>query len=110
MRLIPALLLLALAALLESGGDALVRKGLGLHGLPRGLFFAAGALILFIYGLTVNLPGWDFGRLLGVYVVLFFIAAQAIAWFAFGQAPTTPILAAGPLIIAGGLIMTFWRG
>jgi len=106
----PALLLLALAALLEAGGDALVRKGLGVHGLPRGLWFAVGALILFIYGLTVNLPGWDFGRLLGIYVVLFFLAAQAISWFAFAQMPSPAIMAGGALIVAGGLVMTLWRG
>lgn len=110
MPVAPALLLLALAALLEAGGDALVRKGLGIHGLPRGLWFAAGALILFIYGLTVNLPGWDFGRLLGIYVVLFFLAAQAIAWFAFGQLPSPAILTGGALIVTGGLVMTLWRG
>ena len=101
---------MALAALLEAGGDALVRKGLGLSGLPRGLFFASGAVVLFIYGLTVNLPGWDFGRLLGVYVVLFFLAAQAIAWFGFGQAPSPTIWLGGALILAGGLVMTLWRG
>ena len=102
-------LLLTAAALLESGGDALVRKGLGLSGLPRGLFFGAGTLVLFIYGVTVNLPPWDFGKLLGVYVVLFFVAAQVINYFVFHQSPTMPILVGGALIVAGGLTMTLWR-
>lgn len=109
MPVLPALLLLALAALLEAGGDALVRKGLGIHGWPRGLWFGAGAVVLFAYGLTVNLPGWDFGRLLGVYVVLFFIAAQVIAWLGFGQAPSPSIWVGGALIVAGGLVMTWWK-
>lgn len=110
MPVLPALLLLALAALLEAGGDALVRKGLGIHGWPRGLWFCAGAVVLFAYGLTVNLPGWDFGRLLGVYVVLFFVVAQAINWLGFGLSPTAPIIVGGSLIVAGGLTITFWQG
>lgn len=109
MSILPALLLLTLAAALESGGDALVRKGLGVSGMPRAVWFIAGAATLFIYGVVVNLPGWDFGRLLGVYVALFFIVAQAIAFFAFGQAPTPPVLLGGLFIVTGGLIMTFWQ-
>jgi hypothetical protein len=106
-----ALLTLLAAALLEAGGDALVR--LGLHGatpLARGLFLALGALALFAYGLTVNAPAWDFGRLLGVYVVLFFVVAQAINWLAFGLPPTAPIIIGGGLIVAGGLTITAWQG
>jgi len=106
-----ALLTLLAAALLEAGGDALVR--FGLHGaapLARGGFFALGALALFAYGLTVNAPAWDFGRLLGVYVVLFFVVAQAINWLAFGLPPTAPILIGGGMIVAGGLTITLWQG
>jgi drug/metabolite transporter superfamily protein YnfA len=101
---------LLLAALLEAGGDALVRSGL--HGATmqaRVGFMAMGAVVLFAYGVTVNLPPWDFGRLLGVYVALFFIVAQLINWFAFGLRPTAPILVGGALIVAGGLTITFWR-
>ncbi|OYV57800.1 MAG: hypothetical protein B7Z71_12070 [Acidocella sp. 21-58-7] len=101
--------MLTLAAFLESGGDALIRKGLGVSGMPRGLWFVAGAVTLLVYGVVVNLPGWDFGRLLGVYVALFFVAAQAISYFAFGQAPSVPILVGGAFIVIGGLIMTFWQ-
>jgi len=106
-----ALFTLLAAALLEAGGDALVR--LGLHGatpLARVGALALGALALFAYGLTVNLPAWDFGRLLGVYVVLFFVVAQAINWLGFGLSPTLPIMVGGGLIVAGGLTITFWQG
>ena len=105
-----ALLVLFLAAVLEAGGDALVRTGLeaGLVGRKLALF-AAGALALFAYGCTVNAPRWDFGRLLGIYVVFFFVVAQAIAWAAFGQKPSAPVLAGGSLIVLGGLIITLWR-
>ena len=33
------------------------------------------AVVLFTYGLTVNAPPWNFGKLLGLYVVFFFIIA-----------------------------------
>jgi small multidrug resistance family-3 protein len=103
------LALLAVAATLEAGGDALARTGLHSQAmLIRVGAFLAAALVLFAYGVTVNLPPWDFGRLLGVYVALFFVVAQLINYFAFGMAPSPPVLAGGALIISGGLLMTFW--
>jgi hypothetical protein len=104
------LVLLTLAATLESGGDALVRSGLHAPALPVRIgFMAIGALVLFIYGITVNLPPWDFGKLLGVYVALFFVVAQLINLLAFGIKPGLPIYAGGFLIVSGGLLITFWR-
>jgi small multidrug resistance family-3 protein len=71
-------------------------------------FFVLGAAVLFSYGITVNTPPWDFGRLLGVYVTLFFLVAQMINWFGFGLQPTLPIIVGGTLTIMGGLTITFW--
>lgn len=105
------LAVLTLAACLEAGGDALVRSGLHAPVLATRIgFMAAGALVLFTYGVCVNLPPWDFGRLLGVYVALFFVVAQLINLFAFGMKPSLPIYCGGVLIVSGGLLMTFWRG
>ena len=104
------LAILTLAAAMESGGDALARLGLRAQGLhARAGVFAAAAAVLFAYGITVNLPSWDFGRLLGVYVALFFIVAQLINLFVFGMRPGLPILCGGALILAGGMLMTFWK-
>ena len=101
---------LLVAAILEAAGDAMVRLGLRDHqGLSRLALFAAGAGVLFGYGLTVNAPGWDFGRLLGVYVTLFFVVAQAVNSFAFGVRPDLSIWVGGAFIVTGGLVMTFWR-
>ena len=75
--------ILVLAALLEVGGDALVRWGLK---SGRILGFVLGAVVLFTYGLTVNLPKWDFGQLLGVYIVLFFVISQIFSVWIFGEA------------------------
>lgn len=105
-----AFLVLFLAAVLEAGGDALVRTGLEATTAARKLaLFAAGAAALFAYGYAVNAPRWDFGKLLGIYVVFFFVVAQTISWLGFGQKPTLPILVGGAFIVAGGLIISLWH-
>ena len=110
MNLAFAYLLLLVAAVLEAGGDALVRAGLHSSALGnRAAFFATGAMVLFAYALAVNAPPWDFGRLLGVYVTLFFLVAQIINLVVFGVRPQLPIYVGGALIIAGGMLITFWR-
>ncbi len=101
---------LALAALLEAFGDSLFQSGIYRSaGVARAVFCLFGAVILALYGFTVNLPHWDFGKLLGVYVVLFFLVAQLLAKVRFNQAPTAPIYVGGALITAGGMIIAFWR-
>ena len=100
------LLLLFAAALLEAGGDALIRSGL--HSsttFAKTLFFLSGAIVLFSYGYVVNVPPWNFGRLLGLYVVFFFVIAQLISWIVFGQRPTAGILLGGVFIVIGGFII-----
>ncbi len=105
-----AYLVLAFAAFLEVSGDACFQSGLyQATGVTRGFWFLGGAAVLASYGFFVNLPQWDFGKLLGVYVVLFFVIAQIVAKVRFHQSPTTPILAGGALIVAGGLVITFWK-
>jgi small multidrug resistance family-3 protein len=104
-------LLLIVAAALEVGGDAVVRLGLKhSSGFPRVATIAAGGIILLAYGLFVNWSPADFGRLLGVYVVLFFIVAQLTNLLVFGVRPGLPIIAGGLLIAAGGIVITVWRG
>jgi drug/metabolite transporter superfamily protein YnfA len=102
------LFLLLTAALLEALGDAIVR--LGLHAstaILRLALFLLGAVVLFMYGYVVNAPAWDFGRLLGVYVVFFFVVAQIISWAVFHQRPSTTLLIGGAFIIAGGIIISY---
>jgi small multidrug resistance family-3 protein len=106
MTTLGTLAILLAAALLEAGGDALVRKGLHAPAILRAAFLLAGAVVLFAYGYLVNTPPWDFGRLLGVYVVFFFVVAQIINWLAFGQVPTTRLVLGGACIIIGGLIIS----
>ena len=100
------ILILFFAALCEAGGDALIRYGLRSNAVwQRGAFFLAGAVVLFVYGWSVNRPPWDFGKLLGLYVVFFFVIAQAMSWLAFRQPPSLRVLLGGALIVAGGAVI-----
>ena len=94
-------LYLSLAAILEAGGDALTR--FGLKGGPA-WGVAAGAVVLAAYGVMVNLPDWDFSRLMGVYVCLFFLVTQLIAVVAFKERLSGMALVAGALILLGGAV------
>lgn len=97
---------LILAALLEVGGDACVRWGLK---SGRWIGLALGAAVLFGYGLSVNLPKWDFGRLMGVYIAVFFVASQTVAVLVFKERLQLPAIVGGALIVSGGVLMTAWR-
>ncbi len=74
-------------------------------GVARILFLAAGALVLAVYGATANVPDWDFGRLLGLYVVFFFLIAQGMSWVFFNQPPSSATILGGLLISAGGTVI-----
>ncbi len=90
------------AAILEAGGDALVRMGLQQRALPM----LAGAACLVAYGVVVNLGSLDFGRLMGIYIVTFFVVSQIIAAAVFGQLPTARATAAGVLMICAAAVLS----
>ncbi|MDR3724419.1 MAG: hypothetical protein P4K83_08035 [Terracidiphilus sp.] len=101
-----AVAFLFLAAFLEAFGDSLFQTAFYRQtGAGRWLAIGLGGLVLTAYGATVNLPKWDFGRLLGVYVAAFFVLAQLLNWFRFGQPPTQSIWLGGVLVVAGGLVV-----
>jgi small multidrug resistance family-3 protein len=92
---------LALAAALEVSGDFLMRVGIG--GRRWGL--VAGACTLAAYGLVVNQPAFGFGRTLGLYIVVFFVVSQVVAFWASGERPSTSLCFGGALIVLGGLVI-----
>jgi drug/metabolite transporter superfamily protein YnfA len=94
------------AALLEVGGDAVIRRGL------RGrsaVCLVLGCATLAGYGLVVNSVKWDFSKLLGVYVGFF--AATSILFGRFVLQETIPLstLCGLVLILMGGLLIQFGR-
>jgi hypothetical protein len=101
---------LAVAASLEAWGDSFFQAGFyRTSGVGRVFALVCGTVVLAVYGATVNLPRWDFGKLIGVYVMLFFLAAQILARVRFGQSPTAPVCLGGSLIVIGGAVMAFWK-
>jgi len=109
-KALQALAFLLVATTLEVSGDALVRKAIYEHlGMSRVALFLAGALLLFGYGSFLNLAPVEFGRVVGLYIATLFVIWQLITFLAFRSAPSLPILLGGALIIAGGLIVTFWQ-
>jgi hypothetical protein len=104
------LVFLLIATTLEVSGDAVVRMAIYDHTGPvRVALFLAGAVLLLGYGSTLNLAPFDFGRVVGLYIATLFVVWQVINFVAFRSVPTMPILVGGGLVIAGGMIVTFWR-
>ena len=93
------------AAVFEVTGDALCRAGL--RGGRVGLLILGG-VVLWLYGSTVNAPGWNFGKLLGVYIAVFFVVSQVVAVRVFREPISSPMLIGGALIVAGGLVLSCW--
>jgi len=100
-RLVAALIT---AATLEAGGNALMRQGL-LHAWWP--LLVAGVGTLGLYGLLVNQSGlqFDFGRLMGCYIVAFFLISQLLAAFIFHEPPSSRTLVGGTFILVGGLMI-----
>jgi hypothetical protein len=107
---IPIPLLLLAATTLEVSGDAVVRLAIYQHaGLVRVGFLLAGAVLLLGYGSFLNTAPVDFARIVGLYIATLFVIWQIINFMVFRTLPGLPVWLGGTLIIAGGLIITFWR-
>jgi drug/metabolite transporter superfamily protein YnfA len=99
-----AWLIFLAAAVLEVGGDAVVRKGMRGGGLA---FMALGFIMLGTYGVVVNLVPWDFSRLLGVYVAVFAAVSVLAGRFLFHEAVPPSTWVGIAIIIVGGLVVQF---
>ena len=102
--------LLILATALEVSGDAIVRLGLGSRvAATKVALFVAGAVLLFGYGLTLNLAPLPFHRVVGIYIATLFVMWQLISFLFFRSVPSLPVIVGGALIVAGGLVVAFWE-
>jgi hypothetical protein len=105
-----ALAFLLVATLLEVSGDAVVRLAIYNHaGMTRLALMVSGAALLFGYGFSLNLAPVEFRQVVGLYIATLFVVWQVINFLVFRTSPNLPILAGGTLIVAGGLIVTFWK-
>jgi hypothetical protein len=106
----PIVLLLLIATTLEVSGDAVVRLAIFQHaGVVRVALLLAGAALLLGYGSFLNIAPVDFGRVVGLYIATLFVVWQIINFLVFRTLPGLPVWLGGTLVVAGGLIATFWH-
>jgi hypothetical protein len=106
----PVLVFLIIATALEVAGDAIIRKSLFEHAGPaRIALFMLGTLLVAGYATFLNLAPLEFGQVVGLYIATLFVMWQIITFLFFRSLPTIPILTGGILIVAGGLIVSFWK-
>jgi drug/metabolite transporter superfamily protein YnfA len=101
LALVP-LVIFVVAALLEVGGDAMVRQGL------RGQKWAlivVGCVMLGVYGVVVNTVKWDFSKLLGVYVAVFAVVSVLVGRFWFQETVPASTWIGLTIIVIGGLVI-----
>lgn len=104
------LVYLLIATTLEVSGDAVIRKGIyNYSGAGRLGPLLIGAALLFCYGFSLNLAPLEFGQVVGLYIATLFVVWQVINLIAFRILPGLPILVGGAFIVAGGLVVTFWK-
>ncbi len=101
---------LLVATILEVSGDAIIRTCIYTHtGTVKIAFGAIGMMLLLGYGIFLNLAPVEFGQVVGLYIATLFVVWQVINYFAFGKVPTLPVIVGGILVVAGGMIITFWK-
>jgi small multidrug resistance family-3 protein len=101
---------LIVATTFEASGDALVRIGLFQRvAAGRVIALLSGATLLFGYGVAVNLAPLPFERVVGLYIATLFLVWQTVSFLTFQSVPSVPVMVGGALIVAGGLLVTFWQ-
>jgi small multidrug resistance family-3 protein len=97
--------MLVVAALLEVAGDAAIRQGLARSGW---VWLVLGGATLVAYGFAVNANRvMLFGRLMGLYIVVFFLVSQVLSVMLFDERPPLSLTLGGALIVSGGLVIHF---
>ncbi len=94
---------LVVAALLEIAGDAAIRRGLMQSAWK---WLVVGGVTLVAYGFAVNANrAILFGRLMGLYIVVFFLVSQVLSFMLFDERPPPSLTLGGALIVSGGLVI-----
>ena len=90
------------AALLEVGGDAVIRKGLRGSNL---IIIMIGCAMLGSYGVVVNTVKWDFSKLLGVYVAVFALMSVLFGRLVFRENIPNTTWIGLIIVICGAMII-----
>jgi multidrug transporter EmrE-like cation transporter len=99
-------LFVILATALEATGDAVLRLSLHSNVLSYRIgMFVLGAVLLTVYGTTLNLAPVDFGTITGLYVGMVFVSFQVTNYLFFHAVPKPSMLLGGALILAGSAIV-----
>src|SRR6476646_9755572 len=93
---------MVVSALLEVGGDALIRKGWRGGGLA---LVVLGFAVLGSYGVLLTMLELDFSRLLGSYVGLFALISVLFGWLVFRERIPAQTWIGLCVLLAGSLIM-----
>ena len=98
------------ATIFEAAGDALLRIAIHSHAWPIRIgYFLTGAVLLTLYGTSLNIAPVEFGKVVGLYVALLYIVFQTTNYIAFKAKPTLPVFVGGLLIVTGGLLVILWQ-
>jgi hypothetical protein len=110
MKYLVVFLYLLVATVAESFGDAAIRIGLFERaGNARVAVIVGGGALLLVYGLMLNLAPLPFNRIIGLYIATLFVVWQVVNFVTFRSLASVPVLMGGVLIVAGGLIVSFWQ-
>jgi small multidrug resistance family-3 protein len=104
MQKVMELLVMVAAALLEVGGDALIRKGLRGGGIALVIL---GFVVLGSYGILLNRLPIDFGRLLGAYVGVFALISILFGSLVFHESIGLLTWIGVAVVLIGSLIIQF---
>jgi drug/metabolite transporter (DMT)-like permease len=103
-------LFVLVATVFEAAGDAVIRKALqGNEGAAKIGLYAIGAVALALYGTCLNLAPVEFAEVVGLYIATLFVMFQVTNYVFFRVSPNLPVGVGGVLIVAGGLIVAFWK-
>src|SRR5215467_16366621 len=95
---------LAGAAFLEVGGDALIRRGFRGGGLAA---IVLGFVVLGSYGILVTMLELDFSKALGAYVGFFAVVGVLFGWLVFDERVPGTTWIGLAVILAGSLVIQF---
>ena len=98
------------ATIFEASGDAVLRVALHHESWPARVgLFLLGAILLTLYGTSLNLAPVEFATVTGIYVATLFVVFQITNFLFFKALPSLGVMVGGGLIVTGGIIVAVWR-